>query len=416
MKKTAFVSIVCVALLALAVPAHAASGDPDTSFDSDGIFTFGLGNPAEEGATAAVVDPSTGDLIVGNYIYPSDMPVTKVLPGGGVDAAFGGGTAALGPAHTRLTNAVGVQPDGKVLAAGNGGTNGQDVFLVRYRANGNPDDSFGNNGLAKVTVCGDSAYETNVFVRPDGSIVIVGDCGKTPIHNKLFVLVFRPGGGLDGSFSGDGMLQLAIGDNFHLTDAVLGDHDRLTVVGYSYVGSGDQRATVLRLTRSGKLDATFSGDGRAFFDFVPADDDPHAVIARGTGVLVAEQAFVSGADSDILVFAVTSAGKLDTSFSSDGEASVNLATSTSEFPSDAVSDASGRIYLSATYTYVNAEATVLRLKRNGALDLTFAGSGYAHTGLASSGGAVTMWKAKPTITGYANFSTDIDDLVARFLA
>jgi hypothetical protein len=95
---------------------------------------------------------------------------------------------------------------------------------------------------------------------------------------------------------------------------------------------------------------------------------------------------------------------------------VNLATSTSEFPSDAVSDASGRIYLSATYTYVNAEATVLRLKRNGALDLTFAGGGYAHTGLASSGGAVIMWKAKPTITGYANFSTDIDDLVARFLA
>ena len=29
---------------------------------------------------------------------------------------------------------------------------------------------------------------------------------------------------------------------------------------------------------------------------------------------------------------------------------------------------------------------------------------------------MTMWKAKPTIAGYANLTTDFDDLVARFLA
>ena len=131
--------------------------------------------------------------------------------------------------------------------AGNAGSSGEHVFLARYRPNGNPDGSFGDNGLAKATVCGDTAYETNVFVRSDGSIAVVGDCGNGSDHNKLFVLVFRPGGGLDGSFSGDGMYQLAVGDNFWLGDAVLDDHDRLTIVGRSHVGSRrrarDDRAT-----------------------------------------------------------------------------------------------------------------------------------------------------------------------------
>jgi len=64
----------------------------------------------------------------------------------------------------------------------------------------------------------------------------------------------------------------------------------------------------------------------------------------------------------------------------------------------------------------SAEATVLKLNPNGTLDLAFGGSGYAHTSISSSGGRVAMWRGKPTIVGYANFSTDFDDLVARFVA
>jgi uncharacterized delta-60 repeat protein len=409
--KAALLALCSLALLTLAVPAHAGGTPLDTTFDSDGIFTWGLANPAEEGASGVAVDPSTGDLVVGNFNYPSNMAVTLVKPGGGVDTAFGGGTAQFGDGKTRVTNAVAAQPDGKILAAGNAGSNGEHVFLARYRPNGNPDGSFGDAGLAKATVCGTTAYETNVFVRSDGSIAVVGDCGNGSDNDKLFVLVFRPGGGLDGSFSGDGMYQLAIGDDYWL-----GSHDRLTIVGRSHVGSGHERATVVRLTANGALDDSFAGDGKALFDFASGDDKAYAVTPRGAGVLVAEQAYPSDADSNILVFALAGDGKLNTSFSGNGKASVDLATSTSERPTDLAADASGRFYISATYTYVNPEATVIRLAPTGALDTTFAGTGYAHTGIASSGAWVTMWKAKPTVAGYANFTTDLDDLVARFLA
>ena len=409
-----FIASICLAMLLVALPANATSGALDTTFDGDGIFTWGLANPAEEGASGVAVDPSTGDLVVGNVNYPSNMAVTLVKPGGGVDTAFGGGTAQFGGAQTRVTNAVAAQADGKILAAGNDGSNGERVFLARYRPNGNPDGSFGTNGLAKATVCGTSAYETNVFVRSDGSIAVIGDCGNGSTHDRLFVLVFRATGALDRTFSSDGMYQLAIGDDFWLGDATLDGHDRLTIVGRSEVNGGNERATVARLTANGTLDDTFSGDGKALFDFASTDDIARAVIPHGRGVLIAEQGFFSAPDSDILLFALTPRGALDTGFSGDGKSRIDLAST--DNPTDAVADASGRIYLSATYTYGTAEATVIRLKPNGSLDTSFATTGYAHTGTASSGGWVTMWKAKPTVVGYANLTTDVDDLVARFLA
>lgn len=412
--KAVLVAPICVALLALAAPAHAASGDLDAGFDGDGIFTWGLANPAEEGASGVAVDRSTGDLVVGNSNYQSNMSVSLVAPGGGLDTSFGGGTAELGGAQVRLTNAVAAQPDGKILAAGNGGSAGQHVFVARYRANGNPDGSFGDNGLAKATVCGDTAYETNVFVRSDGSIVVVGDCGNGSDNDKLFVLVFRTGGGLDGSFSRDGMYQLAIGDDVWLADATLDDRNRLTIVGRSQVNAGYERATVVRLTSTGALDDAFSGNGTANFDFASADDIPRAVIPHGNGVLVVEQGFFAQPDSDILAFALTPHGDLDTSFSGDGRSRIDLAST--DNPTDAVADGSGRIYLSATYTFGTAEATVVRLKPNGTLDTSFATTGFAHAGISSNAGWVAMWKAKPTVVGSANFTTDLDDLVARFLA
>src|SRR5262245_3490266 len=224
--KAAFLASVCLAVLTLAVPAHAASGDLDTAFHGDGIFTWGLANPAEQGASGVAVDPSTGDLVVGNYNYPSNLAVTLVKPSGGVDTGFGGGTVQYGGGATRPTNAVAAQPDGKILVAGNDGSHAWNVFVARYRPNGNRDTSFGTNGLIKKTMCGTTAYETNVLVRSDGSIVVAGDCGNGSTHNKLFVLVFTSNGKLDGSFSGDGTVMLSIDDDVWLSDAMLDGGDR----------------------------------------------------------------------------------------------------------------------------------------------------------------------------------------------
>jgi uncharacterized delta-60 repeat protein len=411
--RRALAALLCLATLTLAVPASAASGALDTSFDGDGLFSFGLANPAEEGAAGIALDPS-GRLIVGAGMVGSNMAVVRVLPGGGLDPAFAGGVTQLTDGQARSTNAVAVQPDGKVLAAGNAIDRGQNVFLVRYRANGTPDPTFGASGVAHVKVCGTSATETSVFVRSDDSIVVVGWCGNGSSKNVLFALAFRPGGALDKSFSGDGMFQLGVGDSYFVRNAIIDGHDRLTVVGASATGTKPQKAAIVRILASGKLDPAFSGDGKALFDLAAGADGGRAIAPLGGGsVLVVEQAVSGGgAAADVLLFALTADGKLDTAWSGDGKATID--EDTFDNPWDVAIDGSDRIYIATTITFGVDEASAIRTRPNGSLDTTFAG-GVAHTGVESQASWILLWKGKPTIAGYVFTGADFDALVARFL-
>jgi uncharacterized delta-60 repeat protein len=230
----------------------------------------------------------------------------------------------------------------------------------------------------------------------------------------LFVLMCKRGGGLDRTFSGDGIYMLQIGDDTWVRDATLDSRDRLTIVGQSRTGSGDWRAMVVRLTARGVLDAGFSGNGTATFDFASGNDIGRAAYDRGSGVIVAEQA-AGASSSDILLFALTAKGKLDTTFSGDGKARIDILTQ--DNPADITTDANGRIYVATTYTWPQTEASVLRTKANGGVDTSFAGGiGITHAGVKSFAGNITMWKGKPTVVGYADLTTDIDALVARFQA
>jgi uncharacterized delta-60 repeat protein len=411
--RRALAALLCLATLTLAVPAHAASGALDTSFDGDGLFSFGLANPAEEGAAGMAVD-SSGRLIVGEGMFGSNMAVARVLAGGGLDPTFAGGVAQLTDGNPRSTNTVAVQPDGKVLAAGNDTDHGQNVFLVRYRANGTPDPTFGVSGVAHVKVCGTSATETNIFVRSDDSIVVVGWCGNGSSRNVLFVLAFRPGGTLNKRFSGDGTFQLSVGDSYFVRSAIIDGHDRLTVVGGSASGSKPQKAAIVRILASGKLDLAFSGDGKALFDLAAGADGGRAIASLGRGrVLIVEQAVSGGGGTaDVLLFALTGDGKLDTTWSGDGKATID--EDTFDNPWDVVIDASDRIYIATTITFGVDEASAIRTRPNGSLDTTFAG-GVAHTGVESQSSRILLWKGKPTIAGYVFTGADFDALVARFL-
>src|SRR5262249_34855475 len=144
-------------------------------------------------------------------------------------------------------------------------------------------------------------------------------------HDKLFVLMFTQGGKLDGSFSGDGTVLLPIDDDAWVSDAMLDGRDRLTLLAHSQVGSKNERVAMVRLTHTGRLDKTFSGDGEAFFNFASGDDYARALVAHGGGSIVAEQAFGT-VGSDFLLFAVNEKGTLNKTWSGDGTELIDLQT------------------------------------------------------------------------------------------
>ncbi len=405
--------VLCMALLAVATPAWAASGDPDTTFSDDGVFTFGLAINEESGVGAAV-DPS-GRLLVGDSLYDTSLAVARILPSGALDDTFNGGITQFPGPTGRPTNAVTAQPDGKVLAAAENAN--ADLFLVRYRSNGNPDTTFNGDGITHVALPSTSTTITNILVRSDGSILTAGWIESSTGVDRLCVLAFKPNGALDQSFNGDGQFFLKVGDDTLVRDAMLDDHDRITVVSQSQSNANPWQAVVTRLLASGKPDPAFAGDGTARFDLAAGDDLARAIApSDGASVLIVEQAYDAGGTSaDGRLFAVTGGGKLDTSYSGDGKATFDLTQF--DNPWDLRIDGSGRAYLATTVLVSTTnEASVVRTKPNGALDTTFSGDGVASVPQESSAGAVTLWRGDPTITGYVNLTTDLDALVARFLA
>jgi uncharacterized delta-60 repeat protein len=116
-----------------------ADGTPDPAFGGgDGkVFEF-LGAGAT--ATDLVLQPDGKIVVVGGD--GSGMVVARHMPDGGLDSSFSGDgydVVSFGDGY-EMGYAVALQPDGKVVVAGQaGGT----LSLARYRADGTLDDGFG---------------------------------------------------------------------------------------------------------------------------------------------------------------------------------------------------------------------------------------------------------------------------------
>ena len=99
---------------------------------------------------------------------------------GDLDPSFGNGGRVVTPTGNgdEGANAVAIQADGKIVAAGgsyNGANNGthNDFKLARYNTDGSLDISFGTGGKV-VTPIGNSAGAGAVAIQPNGRIVAAG--------------------------------------------------------------------------------------------------------------------------------------------------------------------------------------------------------------------------------------------------
>ena len=110
-------------------------------------------------------------------------------------------------------NALVLQPDGKLVAAGisHSGSD-HDVALARYNADGSLDTKL--NGTGKVTTAiGAGSDSANALVlQPDGKLVAAGYSYQgSGTNNDAALVRFNPNGSLDTSFNGSGKVTTPIG-------------------------------------------------------------------------------------------------------------------------------------------------------------------------------------------------------------
>ncbi len=299
-----------------------------------------------------------------------------VLTAGFLDPTFGSGGLAFTdfPASTfDRANALVVQPDGKTVVVGqvvNIGENlGQGFAVVRFKANGSPDDSFGSNG--RVVFGENNSQAQAVALQPDGKIVVAGTrVGGGNQSDDFAVGRLNIDGTLDTSFGGgDGWATADFG-SYELGNAVVLQADgKILVAGDTGVGIEIDFA-VARFSDSGVLDTTFGSDGLATANFGAWDVGRRAAMQADGKILVTGVSYDDSSGVQLMALArFTSNGVLDNFFASGG-----LATYGAGYFDDSAYDvalqADGKILVAGNSS---GEFFVARYTTAGVLDTSFGG-------------------------------------------
>jgi uncharacterized delta-60 repeat protein len=263
-------------------------GKLDTSFNGTGEVTTAIGSGNDD-VYALALQPD-GKLVAAGKSWNGAQFVftlARYNPNGKLDTSFNGTgkvTTAIGSSLDGAY-ALALQPDGKIVAAGSSYAGSHDVFaLARYNPDGKLDTTF--NGTGKVTTAIGSYDDANALVlQPDGKLVAAGGS----INGSDFRIVlarYNPDGKLDTSFNGTGKVTTAVGSSdSDAIDLALQPDGKLVTAGYSYAGS----ARVFLLARynpDGKLDTSFNGTGTVTTG-VGSDDEASGLVLQPDGKLVA---------------------------------------------------------------------------------------------------------------------------------
>src|SRR5262245_28800636 len=123
------IGVLILALAALAsIPALAADGDLDPTFGIGGRVSYWDPSGGWLSGSASAIQ-SDGKIIVAGSIGGlewADFVLTRFKADGSLDTTFGIGgkvTTDFGQGGSTIANAIAIQPDGKILAAGEAGTN-----------------------------------------------------------------------------------------------------------------------------------------------------------------------------------------------------------------------------------------------------------------------------------------------------
>jgi uncharacterized delta-60 repeat protein/uncharacterized repeat protein (TIGR01451 family) len=290
-------------------------GTPDATFSGDGEANVSFGKT--DIATAVALQPD-GKIVVAGYTDAggdNDFAVLRLNPDGTLDTAFSGdGKQTIDFGDDDQGAGVVIDGSNVVLAGSTGGATAN-FAAARLLPDGTLDATFGGDGKVNRTF-GGADFATAVAVQ-GGKYVLAGRTDAAG-SDQFAVLRLNPDGTPDITFSADGHQTIDFGPATERAAAVAIDGPNVVVVGTIFaLGGGSSNFAIARLTSDGSLDATFSGDGKLAVAVGP--DDVGTAVAVQNGKVVVGGFTDEVLNNDFVVIRLTATGVLDPTFSGDGK-------------------------------------------------------------------------------------------------
>jgi uncharacterized delta-60 repeat protein len=361
-------------VLVVAAAALAKPGASDRSFSGDGRATVDFGDPNGASAEAVAIGSRGRITAAGDIGGGSDFAVARLLPGGAPDRSFSGDGQISGTLGLNGGTAadVALTRNADTVIAGVGRRSSDTPYgfaLAEFRRNGTLNPAFADQGV-RVTLFRGLSEISQIAIDRRGRIVAVGYSAENANYRDASFAIARytPNGRLDHSFSGDGKLILHVGSGNSQARAVQIDGAGRILVGGIASKGGKGRFALVRLTAGGRLDRSFGTRGEAF---TPGIRRCSARCPVGISDLALDHRGRIIAAGDALIARYLPNGKIDRTFSSDGAATVR------NFGASAVAvDHAGRIVLAGNSgDQLPIDFALMRLTSRGAVDERFGTGG-----------------------------------------
>ena len=180
-----------------------ADGTPDSTFNNNGIGTYGITSFAQ--GRDVTIQPDGKILITGSPSF-----VMRLTSNGSLDSSFSGtGIVQINQPGFYTSYSVILLPDEKILFGG-------DQYIVKVDSSGNMDTSFGTNGMTNTQ----NVVGTDMTLEPDGKIIFVGSISGI-VGTDIAITRYMANGTIDLSFGLTGIAVVDIGGNDFATSVAL---------------------------------------------------------------------------------------------------------------------------------------------------------------------------------------------------
>jgi uncharacterized delta-60 repeat protein len=274
-------------------------------------------------------------------------------------------------------NAIALQSDGKVIMAGysQASNSYRNSSFSRFNSDGTIDTTFGIGGKAIIDLApnaGDQIGE--IHILDNGSILATGSVQDSSGFSFSLAKLTATGT-LDTSFGNNGKVVTNLGNNSFIYDSAVLSNGKVTAVG-ELQNAG---FAIVRYNSDGSLDTSFSSDGIATVSLGSAYDSARSVtVTADDKTLVAGFYYGSSGQTTLGIARFNNDGSLDTGFDGDGKLLVGdrvfVDADLSTIRVTALAD--GKFLVGATVGYSDGfQATLYRYNSDGTLDSTFGTAG-----------------------------------------
>ncbi len=408
--------ILIVALGALSFVASAQPGMLDPTFGNAGIVISEI-NQNGSGAYSVALQ-SDGKIVLGGTASNGTInhyALARYFPNGSIDSTFGNNGVVITALSFGSDEAreVLIQNDGKILLGGSINWGGFENFaIVRYNTDGTLDTTFNHDGIVK-TIITNQEYAYAMEIQPDGKIILAGQAYYLPGNSSLVLTRYNTNGDLDLTFGSGGILGSSLGfASEGIYDIAVQNDGKIIAVGHAGSGSSID-IFIHRFEPNGGLDGTFDVDGLIFYSLSPGSEGATSVAVQPDGKILVGGAVSNASHGfDFAMLRLNDNGSLDTTFDADGIVTLNTGSYSNS--QDLSLQADGKIVLAGNS--ING-FLVARFNSNGSIDSGFGSNGFTNTPIVqycNAMSSVIQLDGKIILAGYRTDSTGADFTMLRY--